>query len=199
MFNRQAHSMETNFNLFCRRSYGRAKKGRRAVSVLPSSKKPNIHIIGAISSFGLEYIEVRRGAFKGRVANDWMRRLANSIEGRGVPLDSVLVVCDNLPAHSQLEVAAQDCGLTLLRLGPYSPMLNPIENIWSVVKAAVKRVNRNSVVVVLGVGPQRLQYLENVIQQSIPEITPYLCSQAINHSTRFHRGALAMEDMEVGV
>ena len=28
----------------------------------------------------------------------------------------------------------------ILRLGPYSPMLNPIERVWSVIKAEVKRV-----------------------------------------------------------
>lgn len=34
--------MEEGVNLFCRRTYGRAKKGKRSVSVLPSSKGPNI-------------------------------------------------------------------------------------------------------------------------------------------------------------
>lgn len=190
---------ETNFNLFCRRSYGRAKKGKRAVSVLPCSKGPNIHIIGAISSFGPELIEVRRGAFKGRDANEWVGRLGARIRERGVPLEDVVLICDNAPAHSQLEVAALEIGMTLLRLGPYSPMLNPIENVWSVVKSHVKRINRDPIVHAPGVGEQRLIYLENIIQGSIQEITPYLCSQTINHSTRFHRKALTMENMEVGV
>lgn len=137
---------ETNVILFCRRSTGRARIGDRAVARLPYSKGPNIHVIRAISSLGAELIEIRRGAFKGRDANEWVRRLADAIEGRGTTLTNVVLVCDNAPAHSRLESAADERGITLLRLGPYSPMLNPIENIWSVVKAAIKRLNRIPVV-----------------------------------------------------
>lgn len=66
-------------------------------------------------------------------------------------------------------------------------MLNPIENVWSVFKAAVKRVNRILLVEGPGVGQQRLEYLETVLRGAVAEITAYLCSQTINHCTRIHR------------
>lgn len=48
---------------------------------------------------------------------------------RGVPLSEVVLICDNAPVHSRFEEAAEEHGIELLPLGPYSPMLNPIENI----------------------------------------------------------------------
>lgn len=165
---------------------------------MPCSKGPNIHMIGAISSFGKELIEIRRGAFKWENANQWLDMLATTVNQRGVPLNEVVVVCDNAPVHSRFEAVALERGFTLLRLGPYSPMLNPIENIWSIVKAHIKRFNRVPVVSGPGVIEQRLVYLEQLIGDAEEEITAYLCSQAIGHSHAFHRRALAEEDMQVG-
>lgn len=155
-------------------------------------------MIGAISTWGLEMATIQRGAFKWPQANEWMKDLAEAIEARGVPLPSVTIVSDNAPAHSRFEIVAQEMGFTLLRLGPYSPMLNPIENVWSVVKARVKRLNRVPITNGPGVIEQRLVHIEQLMRDSISEITPYLCSQNINHASRFYRRALALEDMLVG-
>lgn len=50
---------ETNLNLFCRRTQGRARAGERAVVALPTSKGPNVHIIGAISAYQKIYMTRR--------------------------------------------------------------------------------------------------------------------------------------------
>ncbi|ETP52169.1 hypothetical protein F442_02780 [Phytophthora nicotianae P10297] len=52
----------------------------------------------------------------------------------------IVVVLDNAPAHRQTD----DCvtkheNMELLRLGPYSPMCNPTEGCFSVLKANIKR------------------------------------------------------------
>lgn len=143
-------------------------------------------------------MEIRRGSFNWESANEWLGNLADAVAMRGVPLSNVVIICDNAPAHSRLECVAQDKGFTLLRLGPYSPMLNPIETVWSVIKAAVKRANRTPVVTGPGVVEQRIQYLEGILADAISEATPYLCSQAIFHSIAFHRRAINLEDMEIG-
>ena len=36
---------ETNSNLFCWKTQGRAREGQRAVVALPASKGPNIHVV----------------------------------------------------------------------------------------------------------------------------------------------------------
>lgn len=166
---------------------------------LPGSKGPNVHMIGAISSFGPEFIQLKRGAYRHEDCNDWLQNLIDIVTARGVPVEEIVVIMDNAPAHSRMEEVAEDRGFTILRLGPYSPMLNPIENIWSVVKAHVKRFNRTPVVTGPGVIEQRLQYLENILTGSINEITPYLCSQAILHTHNFYGAVLNLENVNVGV
>uniref|UniRef100_H3GL51 Tc1-like transposase DDE domain-containing protein n=1 Tax=Phytophthora ramorum TaxID=164328 RepID=H3GL51_PHYRM len=51
----------------------------------------------------------------------------------------VVVVLDNAPAHSQKEDrVVEHNDLELLRLAPYSPMCDPIEGCFSVLKARIK-------------------------------------------------------------
>ncbi|KAG3101605.1 hypothetical protein PI125_g14430 [Phytophthora idaei] len=58
------------------------------------------------------------------------------------PSNKVVIVTDNAPAHNGVEilvrrVLAEDGVIYANRL-PYSPMLNPIEGCWSVLKAHMK-------------------------------------------------------------
>ncbi|KAG2788322.1 hypothetical protein PC129_g16034 [Phytophthora cactorum] len=51
----------------------------------------------------------------------------------------VVIVLDNAPAHRQTEErVTKHADMELLRLGPYSPMCNPIEACFSVLKAHIK-------------------------------------------------------------
>lgn len=75
-------------------------------------------------------------------------------EEMGNQLDDLVVVCDNAPCHSSLEVAVAGTGATLLRLAPYSPMLNAIETIWSKIKQNVKTHLRVPQVIAPGVVEQ---------------------------------------------
>ena len=55
-----------------------------------------------------------------------------------------MVIMDNLPSHKSLRVtqAIQGAGCFLVYLPPYSPDYNPIENMWSKVKAWLRKVAR---------------------------------------------------------
>ena len=79
----------------------------------------------------------------------------------GIEVGEVVLVCDSAPCHSTVEELKEDFpGLTAQRLAPYSPMLNPVENIWCKMKGHVKRHMRVPTVARPGVGEQRLQYVE---------------------------------------
>lgn len=187
---------EMNVQMFRRRVLRRYGRGSRAgVARLPCSKGPSINVICAISDVGAELVEIHRGTFKRVDANDWIGRLATVIEKRGTPLNNVVLVCDNSPAHSSFEEVAEERGFTLLHLSPYSPMLNPIESIWSGVKASIKRLNSIPVMNEGGGVEERHEQLEAEIRDSIGEITTNICCHAIKQSRTFHRRALAMEDM----
>lgn len=144
-------------------------------------------------------MQVRRGSYKWQSANDFILELASTMRNRGVDIERVVLICDNAPCHARLERAVEQVpGLTLLRLSPYSPMLNPIENIWSKLKSVVKRNNRVPVVEPPGVMEQRLQYLEGLIGNVLPEITVGDCTRSIQHSITFHQLVLGRMDMPVG-
>uniref|UniRef100_H3GWH0 Tc1-like transposase DDE domain-containing protein n=1 Tax=Phytophthora ramorum TaxID=164328 RepID=H3GWH0_PHYRM len=81
------------------------------------------------------------GSFTAGLANEFIRRFLRRIK-TSTPLDEVVLVLDNAPCHTNAkdvfaEEEFQDA--EMLKLGPYSPMLNPIENVFSVYKSAVKR------------------------------------------------------------
>lgn len=190
---------ETNFNLYCRRTQGRAKRGKRASQIWPVSKGPNVHLIGAMSAAGIVQIVRRRGSFNSELAKEFLQDLMTAWELQGNALDDLVIVCDNAPCHTRLEQAVEGTPVELLRLGPYSPMLNPIENVWSKVKAGVKAELRIPIVNPPGVGEQRIVYLEAAIDRAKELITGGDCSRAAQHSTTFHNDALNLLDMRVGV
>ena len=55
---------ESNFNLHISRQAGRSLQGSRCSTLAAASRGANIHIIAAISSFGLVYHKIKHGAFK---------------------------------------------------------------------------------------------------------------------------------------
>ena len=63
---------ETNVNLYCRLTQGRAPADQRAAVALPGSKSPNVHVIGAITNFQVVKWSRLRGAFRLQSAKDWL-------------------------------------------------------------------------------------------------------------------------------
>ena len=137
---------ETNVNLFLRRKHWRSKKGTRCSVKSPTSRGKNIHIIGAISQTELSYWERRRGSYRKEDCCEWMRRCLRTTMETENP-QNICVVCDSAPCHVSLEDVFQEeefAGANLLRLGPYSAPLNPIEECWSIVKSSIKQIISNS-------------------------------------------------------
>lgn len=62
---------EANFNLFCQRKFGWSRVGFRSVQRLPTSRGPNVHLIGAIGTSGVVQMDRRRGSFKADIANEY--------------------------------------------------------------------------------------------------------------------------------
>jgi len=201
---------ETNVNLFTKREYARSAVGKRAVSREPSSKGPNIHVIGAISQDGLEYWEKRRGSYKKEEAANFVRRLIQTLIGNGKLPENIIIVCDNAPCHSNIEAVLQlpDYRLVrILRLGPYSPQINPIEAVWSFTKekyralhaerkqAMMNEVGRND----LTLTEYRVRYVENIIDDMMIAVTRQKCVACFNHVQRLYPGIIAMQNLECGV
>jgi hypothetical protein len=116
----------------------------------------------------------------------------------GNEVADLVIVCDNAPRHARFEGVINNTEASLLRLGPYSPMLNPIENIWSKIKTYAKTHLRVPQVRGIGVVEQRLLYLEQIIDLAKDTIVGGDCARAAQHTTIFLAASLAMQDMQVG-
>lgn len=196
---------ETNFNLHLRRTQGRSKKGSRAAYITASCKGPNIHVIGAISSNGLIYHEIRRGSFDAEAAKQFTRVLMRRAYERYQ--SGVVIVIDNAPCHSRLEQILEEAEFahhTILRLAPYSPMLNAIEAAWSVLKQGVKDEVAQTLPFILcneanapvSIREFRLQSLEAIVQRNMLKITAAKCCAFVSHIQRALPGVLQLQDVE---
>jgi len=197
---------ETNFNLHISRTEGRSLRGRRCTTVAAGSRGANIHMIGCISSMGLIYHEIQRGSLRKDSASEWvkrcLRRANNEIYG-GV----VVLVLDNAPCHSGIEDVLKEEEFKMhfvLRLAPYSPMLNPIESVWSFVKSIVKRSLSNKMTAILDGEEQgtlskteyRLQAIQGSVTEAITEVTPAMCANFVAHIQNILPSVLNSEDVK---
>lgn len=172
--------------------------------VASGSRGANIHVIGCIGTMGLVHHEVKRGSYKKADAHLWVRTCLRKVQM--MVNGPVVLVIDNAPVHSGLEEIAMETEFQrsfILRLGPYSPMLNPIESVWSVFKADVKRVFAEKGGDMLrGIGQGaltctefRLRTLEGILSASLPIITPILCNNVIAKIQSLIPAVLNLEDM----
>lgn len=195
---------ETNFNIHISRRQGRSKVGKRCTTVAAGSKGANIHLIGGISNLGWMAHTIKRGSFRKPDAVEWIKVcLRAAMSKHGGP---VVMVMDNAPCHSNVEELLveddlKDC--KILKMSPYSPMLNPIENVWSVIKSEVKRELSVKLAEILSSslnGPvcikeQRLRALENLVRDSLASVTPMLCTNCIASIQSKFAAAINLEDM----
>lgn len=195
---------ETNFNLFISRTKGRSRKGSRCSYIAAGSRGSNVHMIGCIGNMGLIHHEVRRGAFKTPQAKEFIR---NCLRNARIKYQSpVVMVIDNAPCHTSIEevfLESEFVGHHLLRLGPYSPMLNPIELAWSALKASIKQdlaaemphilagENRTN----LTQTEFRLQRIENIIQRNLPKLSVTNCAKYVAYVQKFIPDVLNLIDM----
>lgn len=200
---------ETNFNLYCKRNTGRSRRGERAIVKVPNIKGPNLHIIGCISSTALEFWQRKRGAFKREDFLNFLRHCLRVVTSNGHNMQDIVVVLDNAPAHSRCEEIMQQeefIGVQICRLAPYSCMLNPIEHIWSAVKADIKRRLRENFNVLMMGDPTgtlsetefRLRFLENTADAALQIVTAQMCLRSVNHVQKHYPAAMRLDDMPVG-
>lgn len=196
---------ETNFNLYISRTKGRSKKGTRCTHITAGSRGSNIHVIGCIGNMGLIHHEIRRGAFKKPEAKEFMRRCLRNAQN--IYRTSIVMVIDNAPCHAAIEevfLEEEFLNNHLLRLAPYSPMLNPIEYVWSNLKSGVKsdltiqlpRILADEGRSNLTQTEFRLLQLEHIIRENITtKITVPNCNRHVAHIQKWIPDAINMNDM----
>jgi transposase len=126
---------ETSTQTVLTRSRARAPRGQRAVAAIPRNHGHNVTCLAAITPAGVTEPLVFEGPLDGPIFAQWLRdRLLPTIgSGR-------VIVLDNLSVHktAAARAAVEAAGCELRFLPAYSPDFNPIELIFSQLKAHLR-------------------------------------------------------------
>ncbi len=117
------------------RLYGRAKAGQRIVDDVPAGHWCTTTMISSIRLDGSTACMVVDGATNKEVFLAYVQHILLPTLKPGD-----IVVLDNLSAHKNQETRdlIESLGAELWFLPPYSPDLNPIEKMWSKIKAILR-------------------------------------------------------------
>jgi len=126
---------ESGVNRALSRLYAWSKRGTRAYSHAPVNRGPNVTLIAAISLEGLLAPMQVEAATDGDVFLAYLDQVLCPVLRAGQ-----LVLMDNLPAHkvSGVRERIESVGAELLYLPRYSPEYNPVEELWSKLKALLR-------------------------------------------------------------
>jgi transposase len=133
---------ESGTTLAMIRRYGRATPGQRVVDHVPGNSGDNYTMLAAIGLDGLHVPWVMEGAVNGDIFRYWGRHILCPTLRPGD-----IVLWDNLSAHKVVGVEEwlTAHGARLIRLSPYSPDFNPIEQCWSKIKTFLRRAKARTV------------------------------------------------------
>jgi transposase len=124
------------------RAYGRAPRGERVVDYVPHGHWKTTTFLAALRLGGITAPLVVDGAINGEIFLAYTRQhLAPTLKSGDI------VVMDNLSSHKREGVlkAIKDVGAQLLYLPPYSPDLNPIEQVFAKLKALLRKHGERTV------------------------------------------------------
>ena len=139
------------------RLYGRAKEGARATDDAPSGHWCTTTMISSMRLDGSTACMVVDGATTKDIFKAYLEQILLPTLKAGD-----IIVLDNLSAHKNKEIRdlIESVGAELWFLPPYSPDLNPIEKMWSKIKAILRTLKARTE-----------ESLINAIAQSLEAIT----------------------------
>lgn len=135
--NRLVFLDESGVNTGMTRLYGRAAKHECVIEAVPDTRFHRTTILSSVRLDGTTVPFVFEGALNGDTFRVYVTQLlAPSLK----PGD--IVVMDNLSSHkvSGIVEAIEAAGASVMFLPPYSPDLNPIELMWSKIKAVLRKL-----------------------------------------------------------
>lgn len=127
---------ESGCNTSLHRTHGRARRGQRLAASVPRNWKENTTIIGALSVAGWQALTLPGAADRLAFEAFVEKILVPSLRA------GQIVILDNLNTHKSAlaQRLVQAAGCSWVFLPPYSPDMNPIEMMWSKLKAHLRAV-----------------------------------------------------------
>lgn len=128
---------ESGINKFLSRDYARAPRGMQVISEVKGNKYQRVSMIAAQCRKDVLAPLIFTGTTDSKVFNHWLERYL-------VPQlrPGQVVVMDNYCIHktAKTQEIITKAGCKILFLPPYSPDLNPIENLWAVIKNRIRKI-----------------------------------------------------------
>ncbi len=130
-------------------------------------------MLGSIRLDGVTSCLVIEGATDSDVFREYVRQVLGPTLRVGD-----IVVCDNLAAHRDAEAQKliEDHGAQLLFLPAYSPDLNPIEMMWSKVKAHLRQAKARNDPDLLAAIAEALRLVSSADAQGFFRHCGYMCT-----------------------
>ena len=124
------------------RFWGRCRRGERLVGFVPHGHWKTVTLVAGLRQDRMVAPFVIDGAMNGVIFLAYVEQCLAPTLDRGD-----IVVMDNLPAHKVAGVteAIEAAGATAFYLPPYSPDLNPIEQVFSKLKALLRKAAERTV------------------------------------------------------
>ena len=127
---------ECRINTNMTRYYGRAKGRKHVYDYVPVKRTKHTTLLSSVRLDGTLAYTFFQGALNGKIFLDYIRNILVPTLNKGD-----IVIMDNLSCHKVKGVAEtiEAAGASGLYLPPYSPDLNPIEMMWSKIKALLRK------------------------------------------------------------
>ncbi|XP_074596385.1 uncharacterized protein LOC141851541 [Brevipalpus obovatus] len=131
---------ETGVAVHSRSNYGRAPRGQRANLEVRAIRGANFSVCAAMSYNGLIHYEARDTAYNSFCFTEFLKSLVEKLEEKSIT--KAYLVMDNVRFHHTEEVQSLIASTNheIVFLPPYSPFINPIENLFNQLKFYVKRL-----------------------------------------------------------
>ena len=190
---------ETCFNEHIRRTRDRAPRGQPAYRQV-CSRGPNLNLVMAINEdVGVVYYELERGTMTGEKFQYFLDNLEEAIGDF-----TATIVLDNATVHKGATIRKEMHAIQFLPA--YSPFLNPIENAFSCLKAAIKAEIRERMQDLVAPQPapavslatHRLQILRDIGTRLIEDrhtISPVKCANMVRHVLTYMAPCLARDNI----
>ena len=130
---------ETGFNLHTKNNYGYSPKNVNAVCMVPANRGRNVSVLSLLSSTGILKTKIIDGSYNGIFFLEFLEECVSLFDD----IEAPILVMDNVKFHHIKEVGlfAERNSIRLQYLPPYSPDLNPIENVFLVLKSRYHNVS----------------------------------------------------------
>ena len=127
------------------RTHGRAPRGQRLIGRVPHARWTTLTFLAALRADRIDAPCVIDGPINGTLFRAWIEQFLVPTLAPGD-----IVVLDNLGSHKGQAVrrAVRATGARLLFLPPYSPDLNPIEQVFAKLKTLLRKADERSIAAV---------------------------------------------------